>query len=100
MESSEKVFSIGELKGIIDPLVKDHRMTGAALFGSYARGEAQPESDIDVILKGAEGFKAFDVFAVAEAIHRATGKQVDVFELSELEPGAFKDTVMREMVAL
>lgn len=42
----------------------------------------------------------FDVLVVAEDFHRATGKAVDVYEESELKPGAFHDAVLREAVAL
>ncbi len=36
------------------------------LFGSYARGEETPESDIDIIVFGGDGFKKTDIFAFAE----------------------------------
>ena len=40
------------------------------------------------------------MFGIAEELHRRPGKKVDVYEQSELEPGPFRDTVMREAVAL
>ena len=53
-----------------------------------------------MLLYGKPGFRALDVFGVAEEIHRITGKPVDVYEASELNPGAFRDAIMREAVAL
>ena len=39
------------------------------------------------------------MFGVAEELHRRTGKKVDVYEQSELEPGPFRDSVMKEAMA-
>lgn len=77
---------------------RDH-MASAHLFGSYARQEATAESDIDVLARASDD-GPFDVLAVAEDLHRATEKAVNVYEESELKPGAFRDAVPQEAVAL
>lgn len=94
------VYTLDDLRGIIVPLVKRYGMKAASVFGSYARGEATPESDIDVLLYGGDSFRHFNVFAVAEDLHEASGKRVDVYEISELDDGPFRDAVLREAVAL
>lgn len=48
------VYSIDELRFIIRPLLRSYGMDSACLFGSYARGEADGSSDIDIILVGGE----------------------------------------------
>ena len=98
--SSDKVYTVDELRAIILPLLERHGMASASLFGSYARGEVDASSDIDVILVGRDGCRALDVLAVTEELHRASGKAVDVYEISELREGAFRDTVLREALAL
>ena len=40
------------------------------------------------------------MFGVAEDLHRLSGKKVDVFELSELDAGPFRDAVLRDAVLL
>ena len=40
---------LGELKADLGALYQD-RLKGVYLFGSYARGEADPESDVDVLV--------------------------------------------------
>ena len=97
---SSKVYTIDELRAIILPLLDRYGMASASLFGSYARGEADSASDIDVILVGRNGCRALDVLGVTEELHRASGKAVDVYEISELREGDFKDTVLREALAL
>lgn len=94
------IYTIDELRSILLPILDKYGMASASLFGSYARGQADAESDIDVIVHGKPGFRALDVFGVAEELHRCTGKRVDVYELSELDPGPFRESVMREAVVL
>lgn len=97
---TDGVYTHSELKAMIVPLLAKYDMASASLFGSYARGVADADSDIDVLLVANEGSRALNVFGVAEELHRASGKRVDVYEISELEPGAFRDAVFHEMVAL
>lgn len=96
---SSVVYTHAELRDILQPILRHYRMASARLFGSYARQEATAESDIDVLVRAGDG-DPFDVLAVAEDLHRATGKAVDVYEESELKPGAFRDAVLQEAVAL
>ncbi len=97
---SDDVYTIDELRGMILPLLDRYGLESASLFGSYARGEADAASDIDVLLFGGEDFDALGVFGVAERLHRASGKSVDVYEISELNDGPFKDAVLRDAVVL
>ena len=71
----------------------------AALFGSHARGEAGPESDIDILIEFAPGRRR-DVFAYAgmqlTVAGLFTGK-VDVIERNsmrdEMVPRVLRDAV-------
>ena len=42
---SEQVYTRDEIIGVILPLLKKYRAEGAILFGSYARQEANAQSD-------------------------------------------------------
>lgn len=95
-----KVYSIDEIRRMVTPLLEKYDMASASVFGSYARGSADAGSDIDVLLVGNEGFRALNVFGVAEDLHRQSGKQVDVYEISELDAGPFRDAVLKEAIAL
>ena len=102
------IYTVDQLRTIIAPLVRGYGMREARLFGSYARGEATENSDIDVVVdKGP--CRHLAVCGLAEDIHRATGKTPDhratgktpdVYDISELREGTFRDTVLREAVAL
>lgn len=51
-------MSIEEVKAVIMELLHKYNAEYAILFGSYARGDAAEESDIDVIVVGGERFIA------------------------------------------
>ena len=69
----------------------------ALLIGSYARGDATEESDIDVVVFGGSQFKKTNIFAFAEDLREMTGKNVDAFEICEVDSGTpFYEAVMRE----
>ena len=97
---SNAVYTTSELRDMMVPLLPKHDRASACLFGSYARGEADEASDIDVLLVGNQGFRPLGIFGVAEELHRLSGKRVDVYEVSELDPGPFRASVLREAVTL
>lgn len=98
---SDRVYTRKELQNMIRPLVKKYNATDALLFGSYARNEATPESDIDVIIIGGNNFDRLNIFAIAEELYEASGKNVDVYEMQELKVGSpLYNNVMREGVSL
>lgn len=98
---SDKIYTHQELKRMITPLLRKYRAANALLFGSYARNEATEKSDIDLVIIGGQHFRLIDVFAIAEELHECSGKQVDVYELGELNEGSpIRDSVMAEGVYL
>lgn len=44
---NDKVYTIAEIKSIAAPIAARHGVSALYLFGSYARGEATPTSDLD-----------------------------------------------------
>lgn len=90
-----------ELENAIRSLLRRYHAEQALLFGSYARGDASPDSDVDLIVFGGEQFKKVNVFALAEDLRQMTGKDVDAFEISEVNRNTpFYETVMREGVMI
>jgi predicted nucleotidyltransferase len=57
------------------------------LFGSYVRGEASPDSDIDVLVDFEENSKTFDNFMkVALLLEDLLGRRVDLVTREALSP--------------
>jgi predicted nucleotidyltransferase len=45
------VYTIEELKSIIAPIALKYQIPAVYLFGSYARGDATEDSDVDVLFR-------------------------------------------------
>jgi predicted nucleotidyltransferase len=44
-------MTIEEVKQKAGPILEQHGVTYAAVFGSLARGEDRPQSDVDILLR-------------------------------------------------
>ena len=94
---SEAVLSLNKIKEIVKPIALKYQVKEIYLFGSYARGEATDESDLDFLVFGGENFKLTLIFSLAEELREAFQKKVDVFEIHEVnQQSAFYDTIMKE----
>lgn len=67
-------MSVAEVESDIKLLVNRYHAECALLFGAYARGDATPDSDVDVIVIGGPNFRKMNIFAFAEDIREMTGK--------------------------
>ncbi len=94
-----KKMSMNDVNSIVKPLADKYRISEVYLFGSYARGDATEESDLDFLVYGGDGFRLTMVFAFAEELRKALNKDVDVFEIHEVNQNSdFYKNIMRDRV--
>jgi hypothetical protein len=72
----------------IEPAIKAHGVTRLAVFGSRARGDARPDSDLDILLDTTSRGEAplFDLFKVQHLIEDATGVSTQISMREMLRP--------------
>ena len=70
----------------------------AWLFGSYARGEDTPESDVDLLIDvhREKRFTLFDIAEIQEKLRRAMNRKVDVVMLRALAP-LVKERIQKDL---
>jgi uncharacterized protein len=57
------------------------------LFGSVVRGEAKPDSDVDLLVQFSPGAKTFDRFlALSELLEERLGRRVELVTTEALSP--------------
>ena len=56
------VYTIDQIKEKIVPIAKQYDLSKIYLFGSYARGEADEKSDVDIALELEDDSIYFDVY--------------------------------------
>lgn len=94
-------FTVENIKKLVNPLLKKYSAKGAILFGSYARGEATEESDIDIMILGGKNFDPTDVFCIADELYDLSGKDVDVYEEREIDKSSeFYKNILKDGIRL
>lgn len=70
------------------------------VFGSVARGEERPDSDIDFLVDFPKGYDLFaQRFPLAERLLEITGRHPDLIPEHELNPH-LREAILREAVEL
>jgi predicted nucleotidyltransferase len=68
------------------PVFQKYHIRKASLFGSYARGEATMESDVDVLIDPPEKMTLFDLAGMKLDLEKTLCKSVDVVTYNGLHP--------------
>lgn len=98
------IFSIEEIKNRLAPLFKDYGAKSASLFGSYARGEATENSDIDLYVNRGDSkrLRGLGVVGLREDIISVLGKPVDMITYisQDNDDKPFRDNFYRDEVVI
>ena len=81
------------LDEIIEKQEKKNLIKKAYLFGSYARGEQRPSSDIDIRIEADRGFTLIDIGNMRQVMIEAIGKDVDLLVVhpENMDPEFYKN---------
>lgn len=81
---NKKVYTIDEIKEILQTILRDQPVYQVILFGSYAKQEADCDSDIDIIIDTREQLRGFAFLKLICLIEEKLQKKVDGFEKYEI----------------
>ena len=91
--------SLKDKRGEILQAAAAHGATNVRLFGSVARGDAGPGSDVDVLVDMEPGRSLFDVGGLLMDLQDILGRRVDVVTEGALH-WYIRDQVLKEAVPL
>lgn len=91
-----KVIMIFQDLQKIIPLLNQHGVTYAGLFGSYLTGEARDESDVDILVNFLNPPSLLTLVALENTLSKILKKKVDLVTEGFLSP-YFRDDVLRQM---
>ena len=78
-------------------LLRQHQVIAAYLFGSIARGDERPESDIDLLVSFAVPHTLFEQIGLAEELSRVSGRRVDL--MTKIDP-AFEPFITPTLIPI
>lgn len=92
-------YTIEELRSKITPIAQKHGVQSVSLFGSYSKGTAANDSDIDLKIEKGELKSLFQICGFRLAVEDALERRVDLVT-SESSDQAFLDMIAKDEVLL
>ena len=102
-------YTIEEITRRVTPVAKKYKLAAVYLFGSYARGDATAESDVDLLvdLTGSDLDSILKIGGLCDALEAALGASIDLITVDGLEQPPkrrsdkyFKENVKRERMMI
>jgi hypothetical protein len=90
---------IQEIQRKIRPILRQHGVVRASVFGSFAKNEAKDESDLDLLIEFGDKKTLLDMVALRIDLEQELDRKVDLLTFRSLHP-LIKDSVLREQVAI
>lgn len=90
---------IEQMKKTVAPLLERSDVSYAAIFGSFARGQAGPGSDIDILVRFARPKSLLDLVRLERSLAEAMQQKVDLLTEQSVSP-YFRDRILRESVVI
>ncbi|MEN3010483.1 MAG: nucleotidyltransferase family protein [Candidatus Bipolaricaulaceae bacterium] len=78
-------------------LAEKFKVKELSIFGSYARGEATPESDLDILVEFSEPISLFRFLELEEYLSQLLGVRVELVSRAALKPH-IGEAILRERI--
>jgi uncharacterized protein len=79
MTTKRKISTLASIKRKALPILKKHAVKKAAVFGSFARGEAKAKSDVDILIEYKGKDKSlFDLVNLKSDLEQSLKRKVDI----------------------
>lgn len=99
-EPNKNILSLKQIKQIIKPILNEYGINDIYLFGSYARGEATEDSDIDIYCDKGNINTFFDQGYMEEKLEKTLNKKVDIVFSTSTIDDYFKNQIMEDMIKI
>ena len=97
---SNRVYTLEEIAAIIAPIAARYDVDKIYIFGSYARGEADESSDIDLCIEAVAIKGLFALGGLYSDLEEALGKLITVKSLKYNDDNDFKENLEKERVLI
>ena len=87
--NNDRIYSVYEIKLKLAPIAEKYEVNSILLIGSYARGDANSESDIDLVIEKGKPM-GFLFASMSLELEEIFGKKVDLLDIETV-----KDSLIR-----
>ena len=96
MKKSEEIEKI-KLK--IIPILKEHNIIRAGIFGSYARGEQKKKSDVDILVETQDNMGLLEFIGLKLLLQEAVKRKVDLVEYETIRK-ELKESILNDEIRI
>ena len=89
-----------QYRQLILPVLKRYFIKRAAIFGSFAKGNVNAHSDVDLLIEPDKGFTIFKMLRLEDEISELIKRKVDLVEYSALKPSIRKEVLLSAITIL
>lgn len=92
------ILTLDQIRQKAIPILKKNDVEFAALFGSFARGQVRPDSDIDILVRYDSGTRKslFDFVGLQQDLTEAMGIKVDLVSERAVHP-YIKENIVKDL---
>ena len=94
-----KPYTIDQIQDIVSPIAREHGVSSVALFGSYATGKANAESDIDLKIEKGKLRSLYQICALRLALEDALNLPVNLIT-SESSDKVFLSSIAKDEILI
>lgn len=91
--------TINVIRNTVEPIARQYGLRKLYLFGSYAKGTADEDSDVDLLLEKGRPLSLLGISGFRQAVSEALGLEVDVVTTAGVE-ATFLDAISGSEVLL
>ncbi len=96
----KEIYTIKQIKDIIKPILNKHNIYNIYLFGSYSRGEATKESDIDIFCEKGNIKTLIDQGKLEDELESKLKKEVDLIFTSSTMDDFFRQEIEKDLIKI
>jgi len=95
------MIKLNELTDILLPVIEESPIKKVIVFGSYARGDATNDSDIDIVIDSEGKLNGMNFFIYADKSAKALPVKSDIFESTEIKkPSSLYTRILNEGIVI
>ena len=98
---SNTVYTIDEIKRRFLPVTRKYDIAEAFLFGSYARGDATKDSDLDFYIRTGKLKSGWDIGGIWVETEKAMNKKIDIVYADQMEiDKEFEEEMRKDLIKI
>lgn len=100
MKPNKEIYTLERIKELIKPVMDKHQVAEVYIFGSYARGEARSDSDVDIYCSSGDVETLLQEVNFIEELEKALHKKVDLVTIGSKMHDFFRKQLDKDKIRI